>query len=813
MFRFLKLFLPGAATVNSFPAWARWCVVLVMAVAGGMLARNVIINDNALDLLPGDAVRGDLQILKRLGLVDRIFLTLSVEPNSHLSDSEAEAILKESADLVGRFLAQSHLLSEVIYKLPHGYEFGLFATVQPYLPVLLDEHDYIELDLATTPVRIDQSLCDNFILLNSPAGIAIKKQVQQDPLGIIRLVLKKLKHLRSEFSMDIVDGFFLSRDCRSCLIMAESTLSLTDSKNAKTVQAVVDSALSSGLNPAIQGRVIGSLPHTLANARSIQHDLRTLLPIATILLLLLLGSALRDGRALLVFGIPFLTAPSAVCATACIFGEISRLALGFGIVLLGISVDFAVHLYLALTRESGGHKSVLQRIRRPIILAVLTTTSVFIVLLFSQVPSHKQMATLALISTLLAVSVSWLVIPSIATAGKRVPDKAACFVMPGRYSSARMRFIILAVWVGLLAAGLLAWQLLHYNGDLRVLDAPDQQVIADEQHFRDTWGQQGEQTFVVASGTSLNEALNKNSQIYETIIENNVNVFQSLSPLIPGPVSQQRNMQLWKRFWHEKRPLFDKQFEEIAVKHGYAVNGFAPFFQWLDREPAFLLPLELLSGSLQPLLATMIRTPEQQQAKMQDAPDKFLIITTVAADKELLSVLLALEQADSGITVLDSRKWRNQVEKLLRKDIVFLSFAASVIIVFLTVVIFKQIKAIVGVLAPVASALASMSLFSFLSSGELNMMHLLMGIMVIGLSVDYGIFVVCSCTGHIINVSSFAVSVCAASSLLGFGVLAFADHPALHSLGVTVLAGIGAAWPTAIWVSPAILNMTGREVV
>lgn len=813
MFRFLKLFLPGAETVNSFPTWARWCVVLAMVVVGGVLARNVIINDNALDMLPGDAVRGDLQLLKRLGLIDRVFLTLSVKPGSRLSDSEVVAVLKESADQVGLFLSQSHLLSEVMYRLPHGYEFGLFATVQPYLPVLLDEHDYIGLALATTPVRIDQALGDNFILLNSPAGITIKKQVQQDPLGIIRLGLQKLEHLRSEFSLNIVDGFFLSRDGRSCLIMAESSLSLTDSKNAETVQAVVDGALSSGLNPVIQGRVIGSLPHTLANARSIQHDLRTLLPIATILLLLLLGIALRDGRALLVFGIPFLAAPLAVCATACIFGEISRLALGFGIVLLGISVDFAVHLYLALTRESGGHELVLQRIRRPIILATLTTISVFIVLLFSQVPSHKQMATLALISTLLAVSVSWLVIPSIATSGKRVPDKAGCFVMSGRYSSVWMRFIILAVWVGLLAAGLLTWPLLHYNGDLRVLDAPDQQVIADEQHFRDTWGQKGEQTFVVASGASLNEALDRNSQIYETIIENNVNVFQSLSPLMPGPASQQRNMQLWKRFWHEKRPLFDKQFEEIAVKHGYAVNGFASFFQWLDRKPAFLLPTELLSGSLQTLVATMIRTPEQQQAKTQDAPHEFLVITTVAADKELLSVLLALEQAGPGVTVLDSRKWRNQVEKLLRKDIVFLSFAAGVIIVFLTVLIFKQMKAVAGVLAPVASALAAMSLFSFLSSGELNMMHLLMGIMVIGLSVDYGIFVVCSCTEKIINVSSFAVSVCAASSLLGFGVLAFADHPALHSLGVTVLAGIGAAWPTAIWVSPAILNMTGREAV
>ncbi len=90
------------------------------------------------------------------------------------------------------------------------------------------------------------------------------------------------------------------------------------------------------------------------------------------------------------------------------------------------------------------------------------------------------------------------------------------------------------------------------------------------------------------------------------------------------------------------------------------------------------------------------------------------------------------------------------------------------------------------------------------------MMHLIMGIMVIGLSVDYGIFVVCSGQSARLRSASFAVSVCAASSLAGFGVLACASHPALHALGITVLAGIGAAWPTALMVSP-VLNSFGRR--
>jgi hypothetical protein len=86
-----------------------------------------------------------------------------------------------------------------------------------------------------------------------------------------------------------------------------------------------------------------------------------------------------------------------------------------------------------------------------------------------------------------------------------------------------------------------------------------------------------------------------------------------------------------------------------------------------------------------------------------------------------------------------------------------------------------------------------------------------MGIMVIGLSVDYGIFVVCSRLQEGVESAHLAVSICAASSLIGFGVLSFAHHPALNSLGITVLVGIGVAWPVALAVSPHLLQWQRDE--
>ncbi|TFG36724.1 MAG: hypothetical protein E4H46_03070 [Desulfobacterales bacterium] len=455
----------------------------------------------------------------------------------------------------------------------------------------------------------------------------------------------------------------------------------------------------------------------------------------------------------------------------------------------------------------------MRRIRRPITFATLTTASVFVVLLFSQVPSHKQMAMLALTGVLLAVTFSWLVIPTIAVPRQNREKNSCGFKVPALSSSPLLQSIALAVWVCLLAGGLLTWPNLHYNGDLRVLDAPNPEVLSAEQHFRETWGQNDEQAFVVASGKTLAIALDRNSLIYDTLIENNVAAFQSIAPILPGFEKQQENMEGWIQFWKENRPHFDTEFKNTAIQYGFAENGFDPFFKWLEQEPVLLEPDKMLSGPLQALLATMIRTTEQQLGNLNGSSDEFLIMTTVSTDKELLSTLLTLEESETGITVLANKKWRAQVERLLRKDIINLSFAAGCIITFLVVFAYKRARAVVGVLAPVASALSAMSLFCFFSNGELNMMHVLMGIMVIGLSVDYGIFVVCSKLEGLSGTSFFAVSICAASSLIGFGVLAFAQHPALHSLGVTVLVGIGAAWPTAILVSPAILRKVQKVAV
>jgi hypothetical protein len=266
---------------------ALFCLV----VAGLFSLPGITLDDDALDLLPGEAVQGDLRLLQRLGLIDRVFLTLTVKEEG-LTAAQRLQRLQQSALVVGEAFADSGAFTEVIYRLPQGYEFGLYRELWPHIPALLDGQDFAALAQRTSNSGLAARLAAAFNLLNSPAGIAMKRQVQQDPLGTSGLALAKLRHLQAEYAMVVQDGFFISADRRSCLIMAESRTSLTDSNSALQVEKVVQDALAL-VAGEVEGGVIGSLPHTLANARAIQRDLRILLPIASLLLLLLLLVSLR----------------------------------------------------------------------------------------------------------------------------------------------------------------------------------------------------------------------------------------------------------------------------------------------------------------------------------------------------------------------------------------------------------------------------------------------------------------------------------------------------------------------------------------
>lgn len=798
--------------MNSRDCIIRWSLVFVISLIGLFFALRVNLNENALDLLPGAAVKGDLEQLTKMGLVNRLVITLTVREGGGLAKEERFRSLKENMSRLGEELAKDDQFSFVLWRLDSSVQGAAVEYVDKYLPLILEPEDYSEISSRINRKGVESSLTEAFSLLNSPAGIGLKQRIQSDPLTLSLLGLAKMEYLRHDFSIALDEGYLMSKDGRSCLLISESNRSLTDSSEASKVEKSLQQVYERALDSKVEARIIGTLPHTLANARTVQQDLKRLLPSAAIVLVLLLGITLKSVRGIGVFGVPLLAAIPAVGLTSVVYGQMSGIALGFGIVLLGIGVDFGIHLYLALVRENGTIKERIGTVRQPVLYATLTTSAVFILLHFSNVDSHRQMATLALSGIVLSVLYSWLLIPTLAPKGrlrrgegnKSISQTTENTVQP---QGAR---VLLVVWGGLLIAGVLTWPSLEYNGDLRLLDVPDERVRADESFFRETWGTTEDQSFILVDGT-LEEALEKNSLVYRWLTQNNFHKFQSIAPLLPGAASRKENLHRWLEFWEDKKRLLKDSFMEVGGTLGFRNEAFTPFWERLDSENITLDSEQIISGQLHPIFGSMLKRQGEGQgeAGTTDREKNYLVMTTLSGEPGRIEALSRVTTAVAGATLVANSKWRAEVERLLRLDVLFLSSLAGLVIVVLVSLQFREIRAVFGVLAPVLSALSAMSVFCYITDGHLNMMHLIMGIMVIGLSVDYGIFRVCShyntYSGHSSN-GVAGVSICAASSLVGFGVLVFANHPALHALGITVMVGIGFAWPTAIYITPLFLS-------
>jgi hypothetical protein len=783
-------------------------LLLAVTLVGIYFSVQVKLGEDALDMLPGTSLQGDFKLLQQLGMINRVFISLELESDRPDNESSSSSDLLVSARLLGENLAASSLFNDVFYRLPQGYEFQLVSGLRKYLPVLADASDLHRFEELMTPELLRKKLRQDYLELNSLAGLAMRRQIQQDPLGFTGVVLEKLTALRGGMRLTIRDGFFVSGDGKHCLLWAESSIPLTSSTNAALINQQIEDGLAVSLKDGIKARIIGPLPHTLANANTIRSDLGKLLPVAVIALVLFLLLFLRDWRALLLVAMPFFAAPPAIALLSVVYGKVSAMALGFGIVLLGVGVDFAVHIYVGCRSDRSSGK-ISKDLRKSLIMAFLTTITVFAVLLLSKVPAHRQMAFLAIVGLSWALILAWQLIPLLAGRGGgpsglgvRLPG-ASGLLNHGR----QQRPFKLLVWLLILAAGVAAWPSLHYNGDLRTLDVPSASVKNDERVFLETWGGDQEQAFVVAVAPEQGMVLDINDLVYDILIqEERMAEVQSLATLLPGPIRQKNNLARWQAFWQQRLTDFKPRLEQAAVENGFTGQAFQPFIDWLAIEPVPMEPGDFLHGPLRPFINSLFRRAVEPEVG-DGRNEVFLVATVVPDNGRNADVLNRISREIPGATVLSNSRWRQKVEADLKDDILRLFSLAALLVLAICTLFFRRFRPVIAVLAPVTSSLAAMALFAALTGGELNIMHALMGIMVIGLSVDYGIFIVNSCLTGADGRAFMAVSICAISTLSGFGVLGFAVHPALHALGVTVLVGIGAAWPTALFITPVLLAL------
>ncbi|HUN52735.1 MAG TPA: MMPL family transporter, partial [Candidatus Sulfotelmatobacter sp.] len=314
-----------------------------------------------------------------------------------------------------------------------------------------------------TVPALHQALARDLRLLGSDMAVLIKPSLPHDPTGEILTLIDRFAGAVRPHSRD---GVWFSGDEKRAVLVVETRAAGFDIDAQQRALRQIAAAFAQAqrdIRGADAARLAETGPGVFAvHARAtMQADAGRFSVIATVLVAALLLFAYRSLRVLLLGLLPVLSgALAGIAAVALGFGSVHGITLGFGVTLIGESVDYAVYLFTQTTPESAP-EATLDRIWPTLRLGVLTSIAGFSAMLFSGFTGFAQLGLFSITGLIAAVSVTRWILPALlpahfatATAGVFAPPLLA--LMRHR---APLRLVIAAIV--LLAALAL---LLHRGG-------------------------------------------------------------------------------------------------------------------------------------------------------------------------------------------------------------------------------------------------------------------------------------------------------------------------------------------------------------
>ena len=326
-----------------------------------------------------------------------------------------------------------------------------------------------------------------------------------------------------------------------------------------------------------------------------------------------------------------------------------------------------------------------------------------------------------------------------------------------------------------------------------------------EQEFFAIWGQQLGKIAIVVSDAVLDKALLKNRKLHAILGQSRqqVTIFTLPSCLLPSLELMQANQRLWLNYWSARQEPLRQNLRAPLQRYHFSEKAFRPFFQLLSAPP----PPESIGTLLQ---HQAFKTLTQEVIK--NVEGRWYIQTVIQVEqKHAASLFASVKKSLPQTLIIDRRQIIKSIDALLAKQTQWLAVAAALFIFILFSAYFIHLELSFAGLAPLILAVLWILGYMAYAGIYLNVFNTLVIIFVLGLGIDYSAFRIASYL-NISNDSSFdlaarsAIILSAVTTLLGFGSLVFADHPALHSLGVCVVIGMAMVLFNNLFLLPILLR-------
>jgi len=770
------------------------------------LVSKIQFEEDITKLIPINSKNKDFQkVIKTVNFTDKIIVNIQRQPNGSTEDlTQYASVFLDSLNST----SASHI-KKIQGKVVDDDIQKTMDFVHQNLPLFLDESDYSTLRGKIKKDSIRAITNRNYKTLVSPSGLIAKKTILKDPLGLSFIALKKLQQLGVGDGFKLKNGFLLSEDEQNLLLFITQKYAANETaQNEEFVDTLysIQDQLNQQFSSKVQSEYFGATLVAVANARQIKKDIQFTVSIAMTVLLIILILFYKKLALPLILFLPTLF--GAVLSMALLFlirTKISAISLGIGSVLLGVTLDYALHI-LTHIRNGNSIKNLYKDVAPSILMSSLTTASAFLCLLFLQSQALQDLGIFAAVSVIGASVFALLFIPLVysKTIKKEndgnILDRIAGF----NFHKSKWAIGLLSLF---LFTSIFTYNEVIFNKDISKLNYEPQELIEARKRLDALTQINSKSIYLAAYGDNQEEVLHTNDSLYDVFTglkkENKVKEFSSVGALVHSQKTQKEKIDRWNRFWNAQTIQKTKEnLIESGNALGFKANSFEQFYNLLNTDFKSLSLADyndINAFSVDDYITTK---------------NGFTTTTSlIKVDSSFVKPMKADFAENSKVILIDRQGMNETFLGNLKNDFNRLIGYSVLVVVLLLLLFFRSLSLTLVTSIPIfLTWFLTIGIMGLLNL-EFNIFNIIISTFIFGLGIDYSIFITNGLlteyrTGEkTLSTHKTSIILSVITTILGIGVLIFAKHPALYTISLISLIGIISAMLVAFAIQPQLFKL------
>ncbi|HBR53930.1 MAG TPA: hypothetical protein DEA82_06985 [Flavobacteriaceae bacterium] len=782
-----------------------WLGFMLLFGALGFTTSRISFEEDIAKLIPRTLQNEHLQqVLETAKFSDKVIIHVQKSENGTLEDvTDLGRAVNDS--LENNF---AEYIKEIQGAIEEDAALDVLDFVYEHLPLFLDENDFSIIARQLDPDSIANRTKTNYETLISPTGILAKRSIARDPLGITFLGLEQLRAFNANDAFELKHGFLVSKDEQHLLlfISPKYSSSETAANNAFVEQL---NALQDQLNEQYDGKAsvtsYGGIPIAVANAQQIKKDIQYTVGISVIVLLIVFIFFYKKATIPFILFTPTIFGALLALSFLAVFrGEISAISLGIGSVLLGVTLDYSLHI-LTHIRNGATPQALYKAVVNPMLMSSCSTALAFLCLLFIDSTALQDLGIFAAISVLGASLFALVFIPQVYNTKTKGTKTVSAIDAVSQYPFHKNK-VLMGGLILVFIASFFTFQNVQFNKDLSRLNYIPDHLEKAEKELDALINTQAKSVYVVATGENMETALVANDAIFQKLTtlaqQQKVIQFTNIGGVIPSENLQVEKIDRWTNFWTQTRvDTLQTMLDRSGAVYGFKPNSFQGFFESLHFpfEPINLetfedigvVPIQDFIAESDQLttVTSIVKVSEAQVAPLKKAfatSTNAIVIDRLALNESLLGSL------------------KEQFNRLI-----LYSFLAVLVLLFAC---YRNLKLTLVTVVPIVLTwfitMGVMGVFGL----EFNVFNIMIATFIFGLGVDYNIFMTNGLQHgkdktQLLHSHKTSILLSVLTTILGVGVLTFAKHPALYSISVVAVVGIFTAVLISFTVQPLLYRL------